>query len=44
MSGMSLSVKNKNTFYYFHMYYRSALKDQSLPVLEDILNSVAWTR
>ena len=44
MSGMSFSIKNKNTFYYIHMYYRSALKDQSLPVLEEILNSAVWTR
>ena len=44
MSGASFSIKNKNTFYYIHMYYRSALKDQSLPVLEEILDSAAWTR
>jgi hypothetical protein len=44
MSGMSLSMKNRNTFYYIHMYYRSALKDESLPVLETILDSVVWTR
>jgi hypothetical protein len=44
MSGMSLSMKNRNTFYYIHMYYRSALKDESLPVLETILDSIVWTR
>ncbi len=44
MSGMSLSIKSRNTFYYIHMYYRSALKEESLPVLESILNSAVWTK
>lgn len=44
MSGISLAIKNKNTFYYVHMYYRSALKEESLPVLDDILDSAVWTK
>lgn len=44
MSGISLSIKNKNTFYYIHMYYRTALKEESLPVLEQILDSASWTK
>lgn len=42
MTGVSLAVKVKNTFYYVHIYYRSALKEESLPVMEDILNSASW--
>lgn len=44
MSGLSLCVKNKNTFYYLHFYYRTALKEESYPVLEEILQSAVWTK
>ncbi len=44
MTGVSLAVKVKNTFYYIHIYYRSALRDESIPVMEEILDAAAWTR
>lgn len=44
MSGLSLCVKNKNTFYYLHFYYRTALKEESYPVLEEILQSAVWMK
>lgn len=44
MTGMSFGVKNKNTFYYIHIYYRSALKEESVPVIEEILKSASWAK
>ena len=44
MTGMSFGMKNKNTFYYSHIYYRSALKEESVPVIEEILKSASWAK
>ena len=44
MSGESLCVKNRNTFYYLHFYYRTALKEESMAVVDEILQSASWMR
>ena len=33
---------NRNTFYYIHCYFRDALRDASLPVLDEIFGTVNW--
>ena len=42
MAGESLYLKNGNTFYYIHCYFRDAMRDDSLPVLDEIFGSVRW--
>ncbi|MBR0462605.1 MAG: hypothetical protein IJJ00_07830 [Erysipelotrichaceae bacterium] len=42
MSGESFIVKNSRTFYYIHSYYRTALKEESLKVLDEIFGSLIW--
>ena len=42
MAGESLYLKNRNTFYYIHCYFRDALRDASLPVLDEIFGTVNW--
>lgn len=42
MSGESLSVKNGSCFYYIHSYYRTALKEESLAVLDEIFQNAGW--
>lgn len=43
MSGQSLCIKNGSTFYYVHCYYRTLLKEESLALLDGIMNSFSWT-
>ena len=42
MSGESLSLKKGKTFYYLHCYCRTALAEESLSVIEEMLASSAW--
>lgn len=42
MSGESIYLKNGNTFYYIHSYYRTSLKEDSLAVLDGIFDSFSW--
>ena len=42
MAGESFCIKKGSTFYYIHCYFRQALKDESLAVLEEIFQSVTW--
>lgn len=42
MTGESYCVKNKSTFYYLHFYYRTAMAEESLKVVEEILDSASW--
>ncbi len=42
MCGDSVVVKKKNTYYFFHTYYREALKDEYASVLEDIYRSIRF--
>ena len=35
---------NRNTFYYLHFYYRTALKEESMAVVDEILQSASWMR
>ncbi|MBO4288907.1 MAG: hypothetical protein J5865_02250 [Lachnospiraceae bacterium] len=40
MTAESYVLKKGKTIYYFHVYLRSALKEESFPVWEEILDSV----
>ncbi len=42
MFAESLAVKMNKTIYYIHFYARTALKAESLPIMEDILGSILW--
>jgi len=42
MKGESLSVKNGSNFYYIHSYFRDALREESLAVLDGIFGSAGW--
>ena len=37
MSSETYMMKNEKTYYYFHVYYRTELRDESLPVWNEIL-------
>ncbi|MCR4951524.1 MAG: hypothetical protein K6A40_09410 [Solobacterium sp.] len=40
MSSETYMMKNEKTYYYFHVYYRTELKDESLPVWNAVLDSM----
>ena len=42
MNGETWVLKNRRTIYYLHFYYRAALAQESLPVVEEILGSARW--
>ncbi len=42
MTSESYITKNGRTFYYLHFYGRTELKEESLAVWEEILNSISW--
>ena len=42
MTAESCAVKHERTIYYFHFYARAALKQESLPVWEELLDSACW--
>lgn len=35
-------IKKGKTFYYFHVYMRAALKEESMPVWEEMLREAVW--
>ena len=35
-------LKKGKTFYYFHVYMRAALKEESMPVWEEMLREAVW--
>ena len=39
MTGESFVFKSGRTFYYFHLYARTALLEKALPVWEEMLSS-----
>ena len=40
MLGQSWAIKIGKAFYYFHLYARQELRERSLPVLDEVLDSV----
>ncbi len=42
MSARSLVLKQGSTFFYFHLYTRTALKDENMAVMTGILESIEW--
>lgn len=42
MCGESLAAKQDKNLYYIHCYYRNALKEDSLAVLEEMLKNSSW--
>ncbi len=42
MNAQAMTVKHGKTFYYVYVYYRKSLKEESLPVIEEVLNSVTF--
>ena len=42
MYGETLTLRDGRVWYYFHLYARQALKEESLPVWEDFLSSARW--
>lgn len=42
MCGESLSARNGSNFYYIHSYYRDALREESLAVLDGIFGAAVW--
>ena len=42
MYGESFALKSVKTLYYFHLYAREALKEESLPVWEALLSGAEW--
>ena len=42
MCGESASLKNGNTFYYLHSYFREELREESIKVLEEIYGSIQF--
>ncbi len=43
MMGESLSVKSGSNFYYIHSYFRAALREESLKVLDEMFGAVTWS-
>ena len=43
MTAESWLLKQKQTFYYFHCYMRSALEEESLAVWEKFLDTIRWS-
>ena len=44
MYGESLVLRSGKTLYYFHLYAREALKEDSLPVWEALLAGTEWVK
>ncbi len=42
MTGETFSLKNGNTYYYIHCYVRSALKNESFEIVDNILGTAKW--
>lgn len=42
MSGESLCIKNKSTFYYIHCYYRTEQKEESIALFEKMIGEISW--
>ena len=43
MMGESLSVKSGSNFYYINSYFRAALREESLKVLDEMFGAVTWS-
>ncbi len=42
MYGESFCLKIKDALYYFHFYVRDNLKEENLPMWEEMLNGAKW--
>ena len=42
MTGESFSVIREKTYYYIHFYYRQELEEESLSVINGMLDSITW--
>ena len=42
MYGETLTVRIGRIIYYFHVYARQALKEESIPIWEDFLAAARW--
>ena len=44
MSGESAILRHENTFYYIHVYYRTALKEESSSLVKGVLSKAEWSK
>ncbi len=42
MTGDALAIKRDKTLYYLYIYARTELREESLALWEEILNSIRW--
>lgn len=42
MSAESLVLKQGSSFFYFHLYTRTALKDENMSVMTKMLEGIEW--